>query len=591
MEVPIFKVLTRNIASSRRTERIIDVLKTEKPDLLLLQEVTLSTAELSAALHNLPYQSEANIDPDSPSTPGTAALWRVNLPGPQVTTLVSCQLQEIKIGPQSFLNVYAPSGSQGKRARAELFTQEIFPHLLQQQVEGLLPVLAGDWNCVLKEKDTTANFRDKYSKDLDQIIKALKYSDSFRMLHPDSKEFTFHRSSCAPARLDRVYLPPHLSAKLQSASHQPGLADHWGVCAELLMDVTRLQCPHPNPKTHWKLNCTILDDHSFLPQFSTLFNQFQEAIEDYDDIADWWDFYAKPACVNFCKSFSVSLARQKKVFKKFLRALLRHATSKGNWSVVSETKEKLNKIIKQEVHGLVERSRDKQNSEEELASIFHFRQVQKRGLEKLKVSEDGRIGFKKNMATVITSDAGRIEAETVAFTDSLLNGRQDQYLQDTGHAFQPDYSDLEEFLDTLSQLSQDSQQALVAPLSEDEVKDVVKSCANGKSPGLDGLTYEFFKRTWHVIGPTFTKVLQTQLDREMLMKSGRQGATRLIPKVDGVPDVTELRPITLLQVDYRLLSKCLAVRLHLVMEEVVEPGQLGTAGRNILTGFWHPGTT
>ena len=120
---------------------------------------------------------------------------------------------------------------------------------------------------------------------------------------------------------------------------------------------------------------------------------------------------------------------------------------------------------------------------------------------------------------------------------------------------------------------------------------MVKSCANGKSPGLDGLTYEFFKRTWHVIGQTFTKVLQTQLDREILMKSGRQGATRLIPKVDGVPDVTELRPITLLQVDYRLLSKCLAVRLHLVMEEVVEPGQLGTAGRNILTGFWHPGTT
>ena len=65
------------------------------------------------------------------------------------------------------------------------------------------------------------------------------------------------------------------------------------------------------------------------------------------------------------------------------------------------------------------------------------------------------------------------------------------------------------------------------------------------------------------------------------------GATRLIPKVEGVPDVTQLRPITLLQTDYRLLSKCLAVRLHKVMKEVVQPGQLGTGDRNILTGVYN----
>jgi hypothetical protein len=71
------------------------------------------------------------------------------------------------------------------------------------------------------------------------------------------------------------------------------------------------------------------------------------------------------------------------------------------------------------------------------------------------------------------------------------------------------------------------------------------------------------------------------------VESGRHGATCLIPKVDTVPDVTQLRPITLLQVDYRLLSKCLAVRLHTVIGEVVEPGHLGTGGRNIITGVYN----
>ena len=135
-----------------------------------------------------------------------------------------------------------------------------------------------------------------------------------------------------------------------------------------------------------------------------------------------------------------------------------------------------------------------------------------------------------------------------------------------------------------------SSQEALEPLSEEEVQEAVKACKNGRSPGLDGITYEFYKVTWSVIGSTFTKVLQAQLDRERLMESGQHGATRLIPKVETVPDVTELRPITLLQTDYRLLSKCLAVRLHSVMHEVVDPGQLGVAapgkGGAIMTGLY-----
>ena len=135
---------------------------------------------------------------------------------------------------------------------------------------------------------------------------------------------------------------------------------------------------------------------------------------------------------------------------------------------------------------------------------------------------------------------------------------------ETGQPFKPDYHALEEFLATLSQLSQNSQDELVERLSPDEVKEALSDCAN-----------------------TFTKVLQAQLDRERLMESSRNGATRLISKEEAVPDVTELRPITLLRVDYRLLSKCLAVRLHRVISDVVDRGQLGTGGGNILTGVYN----
>ena len=52
MEGFSLKLLTQNIASSQKVERIIDILKIIRPDILLLQEVTLTTAQLQAAVQH-----------------------------------------------------------------------------------------------------------------------------------------------------------------------------------------------------------------------------------------------------------------------------------------------------------------------------------------------------------------------------------------------------------------------------------------------------------------------------------------------------------------------------------------------------------
>jgi hypothetical protein len=66
--------------------------------------------------------------------------------------------------------------------------------------------------------------------------------------------------------------------------------------------------------------------------------------------------------------------------------------------------------------------------EVEDASPYYLRKVCKGSLDKLNVALDGRVGYRHNTPMVKTSDAARIEQETVHFTDSLLNGRQDEHL-------------------------------------------------------------------------------------------------------------------------------------------------------------------
>ena len=221
------------------------------------------------------------------------------------------------------------------------------------------------------------------------------YVDAFRLLHPQKEEFTFYRASCAPSRLDRVYVPTHITGHLVSAAHQPSLADHWGVFVEMKLDIGRLDMPPRPPKTHWKLNSTILQHEAFLPQFRRLFLELEEEVGEFEDIAEWWDVYAKPAITTFCQSFSQSLAKQRKVFKTFLKALICIATRKNDWALVTQTKEKLQTIITYEAYGLIIRSRDKQNTEEEAASLYHLGKASKSCMKKMKVPEDGQVGFRK----------------------------------------------------------------------------------------------------------------------------------------------------------------------------------------------------
>ena len=82
--------------------------------------------------------------------------------------------------------------------------------------------------------------------------------------------------------------------------------------------------------------------------------------------------------------------------------------------------------------------------------------------------------------------------------------------------------------------------------------------------------------------------MKDQLSNNVLIPSGRRGATVLPCKVEGVPDVTELRSITLLCCDYRIMTKTLNERLNPVIKEVVESNNMATGEKekNILTGAY-----
>ena len=147
MASPNFKVISINIAMSMLS--VNDILRLDKPDLLLVQEISNSTQTLSDKVSRLGYSAECNIDPLHPTLPGTAILWKSHLKVTDINQLVERRAQSVKCAGETFINVYAPSGSGNRRERWEFFN-ELFTHIVQAGQEKL-PVLAGDWNAILKQ--------------------------------------------------------------------------------------------------------------------------------------------------------------------------------------------------------------------------------------------------------------------------------------------------------------------------------------------------------------------------------------------------------------------------------------------------------
>ena len=123
---------------------------------------------------------------------------------------------------------------------------------------------------------------------------------------------------------------------------------------------------------------------------------------------------------------------------------------------------------------------------------------------------------------------------------------------------------------------------LTTEITLEEVKTAIKESATNKSPGLDGITAEFYQATVNDVAPELVEVFNDQLGRLSLVASNKHGATRLVSKVKGIPLVSELRPLTLLNVDYKILTKILAKRLISVLATVCRSPQSCTVpGSNI----------
>ncbi|CAM2118842.1 unnamed protein product [Caretta caretta] len=278
----------------------------------------------------------------------------------------------------------------------------------------------------------------------------------------------------------------------------------------------------------------------------------------------WWDL-GKVGAWLFCRDYTWGISRRRNVAmeqleREVLELERRLAASPEDPLLCGACWEKREELWALEDHralGAFVRSRIRLLREMDRGSCFFC------ALEKMR-------GDKKHVTCLLAEDGS-------PFTEPVeMCGRAQAFY---ASLFSPDPTDpsacrvLWEELPTVSVSDRDR---LELPLTLAEFSEALLRMPTNKSPGMDGLTVEFYRVFWDVLGPDLVTIWAESLQSGVLPLSCRQAVLALLPKKGDLCDLRNWRPVSLLSTDYKIIAKVISLRLGSVLADVIHPDQTYT---------------
>ncbi|CAN1120865.1 Transposon TX1 uncharacterized 149 kDa protein [Linum perenne] len=115
-----------------------------------------------------------------------------------------------------------------------------------------------------------------------------------------------------------------------------------------------------------------------------------------------------------------------------------------------------------------------------------------------------------------------------------------------------------------------------------DIREAVKTMGSLKAPGKDGFGPIFYQQCWNVVGRGFVDFIGRCFRSPELIASINETLITFIPKVTNPTSVSNFRPISLCNVTYKTITKCIANRIKSVMQGLTHPSQTSfVPGRHI----------
>ena len=452
-------------------------------------------------------------------------------------------------------NIYAPN----KGDERKLFFDQILDILRTNKIKDSL-ILGGDFNCTLnpqidRAKNTVRN--DPGIVELKRIINTFNLEDVWRRRNPNKRSYTY--VGRAYSRIDMWLISQTLGCIIEKCDmivNPLTLKDHKGITLRLnLSQVKR------GPGV-WKMNEKVVKSDLFTETFEQFWASWVKEKNKFRDIKEWWEM-AKIKIKEITIWAATKLNKNKKNIEELEKDLAEATTDEDKAKIHQEIKE----YYETKAEAARIRAREQWHEEGERSTAYFFslekRRAASKSWKKIKTAENK---YSSSIDTILKTQ--------VDFYENLYKSEGINEVS------------ADELLTSIDKkLNEDDCALLENKITENELKKCVNQMSEGKSPGEDGITTSFYKRFWNSIGEEFTELVNFIHESQSLCTSQKMGLITLLYKQGEREDISNWRPITLLNTDYKIIAKCLAERLKTVLPKLIDEDQKGfVQGRSIESG-------
>lgn len=186
-----------------------------------------------------------------------------------------------------------------------------------------------------------------------------------------------------------------------------------------------------------------------------------------------------------------------------------------------------------------------------------------------------KIRSKTKNITELIDDSGRSTTDPKGILDMEKRFFEKLYLQKTSENL-IDLAQLGLHQEGIPQITDLDKQRLERPLSSEELKSALNQLNRNKCPGTDGITVEVYHMFWEDIQDLFCACIHQCIREGHFTTEQQRGVISLIPKKDADRRfVRNWRPITLLNTDYKIVTKAIAMRLQSCIKTIIHSDQTG----------------
>lgn len=560
MHLKICTFNAKGLASKEKRTKLFEFLKLKKYNICLIQEMHCIKNK-DEQKWKTEWKHDIILSGNKSNSQGVGILINnnINCNILEYNDIISGRLQSLKLEINDetimFINVYGPN------TYDKHFLDTLQNLIVDNNNETL--IIGGDFNVVLNSEIDKLNGKDNTNKQsthrLNNILENNDLHDIWRLSNPQTKSYTWHSNTKPPifCRLDYFLVSQNLINTISNCNISPGYrSDHSFV--NLNIDLSR-SAKGPG---YFKFNNNILLNKEYQNIIRNAINETVQ-INNAANPNTLWEII-KGTIRNETIKYSAKIKKEneneiteientiKRIEKK-----LTLSTDKNNLiKELNEQKTRLNYFLDEKTKSILLRTKAEWIEGAE-KNTKYFANLEKKQASERSINKIIHNGVEKTKSEEIIKDI-------YSFYSNLY--KKDINIQ-TDNNFFPDNN---------KKLNDEQKKSCEGLLTEYECGKALKEMQNRKSPGSDGITTEFYKIFWNDIKRFLVNSLNFSFQNKNLTELQKQSVISLLPKKDKLlTDINNWRPISLLNIDYKIASKSIANRIKNILANLINEDQTG----------------